>query len=54
MPWTYKDAKKHNKNATGANAHLWASVANSVLKKGMSDAHAIKVANAAVKKLMKK
>lgn len=50
MPWTYKDAKKHNKQAVGSKSHLWASVANSILKKSNDDAKAIRIANAAVKR----
>lgn len=51
MPWTAKDADKHTKKAnTAAEKKQWAKVANSVLKDGGSDAKAIRIANASIKK----
>jgi|SoimicMinimDraft_3_1059731.scaffolds.fasta_scaffold217261_2 translation initiation factor 2 alpha subunit (eIF-2alpha) len=49
MPWTVQTAKRHNKNANEA----WTKVANSILKKYGDDAKAIKIANAAIKKVKK-
>jgi hypothetical protein len=51
MPWTPKDAYKHNKaaNTPGAQAQ-WAAVANSVLNKTGDEAQAIREANAAISK----
>lgn len=49
MPWTTKTALRHNKNANGT----WVKIANGVLKKGGDDAKAIRIANAAIKKMKK-
>ena len=49
MPWTSSDAKKHTKKATtAASQKQCAKVANSVLKKGDSEAKALRTANAAI------
>lgn len=53
MPWTPKEATKHNKKAVGAKGALWASVANSILKRSGDDAKAIRIANAAIKRVHK-
>ncbi len=50
MPWTPKDATKHDKKATGKKADQWSAVADSVLKKTGDDARAIREANAVVKR----
>lgn len=55
MPWTPKDAGKHNKAATnGKPAKQWAKVANSVLKRTGDDGRAIREANAVVRSGKKK
>jgi hypothetical protein len=54
-PWTAGEAKAHTKKAKGKDkAKKWASVANAVLKRTGSDASAIRIANAVVKKRGKK
>lgn len=50
MPWDTKSAKKHNKNADST----WVKIANGALKSGHDDASAIRIANAAKKKLQEK
>ncbi len=51
MPWKPSDAKKFQKKAkTPAAQRQWAEVSNSMLKRGFSDARAIKAANSVVKK----
>ena len=51
MPWTAADAAKHtHKAVTPRLQQLWAHVANNALKRGSSDAAAIREANAAVAK----
>lgn len=46
MPWTVKTAKKHNKNANAT----WIRIANGALRDGHSEASAIRMASAAIKK----
>jgi hypothetical protein len=55
-PWTASQAKNHSKKAgkSKAKAKVWAKVANAVLKQTGSDASAIRIANAVVKKSKKK
>lgn len=47
MPWTAKQATKHDKQAkTAKQKRRWAHIANSVLKSTGSEARAVKAANA--------
>lgn len=49
MPWTARDAhRKTHKADTPKKKRQWAHVADSALKRGASDASAIKQANAVV------
>lgn len=50
MPWAPKEAKKHNKKATGKKAKEWSAVANAVLEKTGDDAKAIRIANSKIKR----
>lgn len=51
MPWSKDDAERHTKKATSEKKRRqWAHVANSVLEEGGSEAHAVRAANAAVKR----
>lgn len=51
MPWTAADAKGHTKKATSAKGQRqWADVANSALKRGLSEGAAIREANAVAAK----
>jgi uncharacterized protein YdaT len=51
MPWTSRDASRHTKKAKSATAkRQWGHVANSELKKGRSEASAIRMANSVVKR----
>ena len=55
MPWKAASAKKHTKKATTPKKkRQWSKVANSALKRGVSEGAAIRMANAAVKKRKKK
>jgi hypothetical protein len=55
MPWTSRDASRHTKKAKSATAkRQWGHVANSELKKGRSEASAIRMANSVVKRRKKK
>jgi len=50
MPWSPKDAKKHDKDATTSKKQKqWASVANSTLKKTGDEGRAVRAASSAVK-----
>ena len=50
MPWTPKDAKRHDKKASsGTKSRQWAHVANSVLKKTGDEGLAVREANGVVK-----
>lgn len=51
MPWTPKDASKHNQAAVGHSAVVWSRVANQVLKKTGDDGRAIREANSVVAKI---
>lgn len=54
MPWKASDARKKTKKATTPKAkRQWRDVANGALKRGLSDASAIREANAVVKKRKK-
>lgn len=54
MPWSASDAKLHTKKAKSQKSkRQWSAVANSALKRGASDASAIKQANAVVKRRKK-
>jgi hypothetical protein len=54
MPWTPKDANKKTKKAdTPKEQKEWSKTANKVLKSTGSDATAIKVANALIKRTSK-
>jgi hypothetical protein len=49
MPWTAKDATRHNKAARSPNAKKqWAIVANEVLTKTGDEGRAIREANAVI------
>ena len=51
MPWTLRDAiGKTHRATTVAKKRQWAATANSVLKRTGSDAAAIRIANAAIRK----
>lgn len=51
MPWTAKDAKRHDKKAaTGKRQREWADVANSALSRGLPEGEAIREANGVIKK----
>lgn len=55
MPWTSKDAKKHDKDADSPKKQKqWASVANSTLKKTGDEGRAVRAANSVVKPSKKK
>lgn len=55
MPWTAKDATKHTKKANSPKAkRMWAHVAESGRKRGLSEGQAIRQANAVVAKRKKK
>ena len=50
MPWTPSEATAHTKAAdTPAKQAKWAAVANDALRRGLSEAAAIRSANAVVK-----
>lgn len=50
MPWTPKDAKRHDKKAkSGVAKRQWSDVANSVLKKTGDEGLAVREANGVVK-----
>ena len=49
MPWTSRDANRHNKKAkSGKASRQWAAVANSVLAKNGNDTRAVREANAVI------
>ncbi len=51
MPWTAASAKRHTRKATSKKSQRqWGHVANSALKRGMSEGAAIRMANGVVKK----
>lgn len=51
MPWSPKDAARHDKDAaTPKKKRQWAHVANAVLKKTGSESRAIRAASSVVKK----
>ncbi len=51
MPWKPSDAKRHDKDASGGKAaRQWAHIANSALKRGDSEAVAIRKASGVVGK----
>jgi hypothetical protein len=55
MPWTSREAKKHDRKAnTPKKRRMWSHVANSVLKRTGSDAAAVRAANGVVKKSKRK
>ena len=55
MPWNPKDAGRHDKKAdTSKKKEVWSRVANKTLVKTGSDARAIRVANAVIRKLKSK
>ena len=50
MPWTPKDAKRHDKKAaSGKKSRQWSDVANSVLKRTGDEGLAVREANGVVK-----
>lgn len=51
MPWTAKDADKHNKGLSPKQKRVWAQVANHTLAATQDDGRAIREANAAVKRM---
>lgn len=54
MPWSPKEAIKHNKNAVGPKAKQWSTVANEILRKSGDDGKAVRIANAAIQRRMHK
>ena len=55
MPWTAKDADRHNKGLTKHQKHVWATVANAVLKtSGGDEGKAVRIANAISQRSPKK
>jgi uncharacterized protein YdaT len=49
MPWTARDAKRHDKAAnTPKKRRQWSDVADSMLKRGYSEGRAIRAANSVV------
>jgi hypothetical protein len=55
MPWKPGSALKHTRKAkTPKKRRQWAAVANSALKRGMSEGAAVRMANGVVKKRAKK
>lgn len=51
MPWTSRDAKRFTKKAKSPKRkRQWRHVANSMLKRGMSEGAAVRAANAVVKR----
>ena len=51
MPWTSRDSSMHTKKARSSKEkRQWASVANSMLKRGKSEGAAVRAANAVVKR----
>lgn len=54
MPWTAKDAHRHNRAVNSTKkAEVWAKVANETLARTKSDSEAIREANAAVDRMGK-
>ena len=54
MPWRPDNAREHTRKAdTGRKKRAWSKIANEALKSGKSEAAAIRIANAAVKKVGK-
>lgn len=50
MPWKPSDATEHTHEAdTQKKQERWAAVANNALRRGLSEASAIRMANSAVK-----
>jgi hypothetical protein len=50
MPWTAKDAKRHDKKAaSGVKARQWSDVANSVLRRTGDEGLAVREANGVIK-----
>lgn len=55
MPWEPSDATRHTKKAKSpVRKKQFAEVANSMLKRGASEGSAVRAANAAVKKSVRK
>lgn len=55
MPWTPKDAHRHTHKAKSAvRKRQFSKVANSMLERGASEGSAIRAANSAVKKSVRK
>jgi uncharacterized protein YdaT len=51
MPWKSKDAQRHTHKAnTPKRRRQWAHVANSALRRGLSERSAIRMADAAIAK----
>ena len=49
MPWTPRDARKHDKQAkTAKSSRQWSHIANAVLAKTGDEARAIRAANSVV------
>jgi hypothetical protein len=52
MPWKDSaDAQRHNKAAKGKKAKIWLRIANQQLEEHGDEARAIKVANAAIRRM---
>jgi hypothetical protein len=55
MPWTPREAAKHNRSVKSPKRkRQWSKVANSILERTGDDARAIRGANSAVKKSQSK
>lgn len=54
MPWTAKDAPRHNKGLSSSQKKKWAGIATGILKDTGDEGKAIRVANAAMKRRLKK
>jgi len=55
MPWKASDAKGHTRKAASPTAkRQWAKVANSALRRGLSEGAAVREANAVVARRRKK
>jgi hypothetical protein len=55
MPWTAKDATRHTKKArTPHEKAVWARISTNALHSGKSEASSIRIANAVIKRGIKK
>lgn len=54
MPWNSSDVSRHNKGVKGKNRQKWAKIANAVLAKDGDEGKAIRIANAAVERRLRR